>query len=87
MIAEITLTPESFALLRRIIADARNWDNTPMLDITKKEAGNLTDLKRKNLLHTFESDGLEWVVFDFTGIIAVNGVRFANDGSCACEIG
>lgn len=86
MKTEITLTPESFALFRRIVADAKNWENSPMLDISKKEAGNLTDLKRKNLLHTFESDDLEWVVFDFVAV-TVNGVRFANDGDCACEIG
>ena len=74
-----TLTPASFALFSTLVNDAKNWEGTPMVDITKEQRGNLTDLKRNGLLHTEESDNIEWAFFDFDGAIRINGVEFFND--------
>jgi hypothetical protein len=48
-----------------------------MLDITKEQRGNLTQLKKAGLLRTFKDEGIEWVVF----IKGVHNVR--TEGNCA----
>lgn len=60
----LSLTPASFALLAALVKDAPNWSGTPMLDITKEQRGNLSDLKKNKILHTYRDEGIDWVVFE-----------------------
>ena len=59
----IELTYASFELLRALVKDASNWSGSPMLNITKEQRGNLTNLKRNILLRTFTDEGCEYAVF------------------------
>ena len=72
----IELTEASKALFLAYARDAGNWSGTPMVGGnvggSKQDAGNLTDLKKKGLLSTFESDDLEWVQFTPAGIEYAN---------------
>jgi hypothetical protein len=63
----MNLTPASLAVFVRHAKDAGNWNGCPMLDITKEERGNLTDLKAKGLVTTSKDEGIEWVFFTDTG--------------------
>jgi hypothetical protein len=69
---EISLTEASQKLFIAYAEDACNWSGTPLVGGnvggTKEDQGNLTDLKKKGLLSTFKSDGLEWVSFTDQGI-------------------
>jgi hypothetical protein len=62
------LTQDSFNLFIALAEDAANWMGQPLIDITKEQRGNLTDLKRKNLLTTFCDEGCEWASFTAEGI-------------------
>jgi hypothetical protein len=68
----ITLTEASLALFTAYAKDAGNWGGTPMVGGnvggSKQDAGNLTDLKKKGLVTTFDSDGCEWVSFTPAGV-------------------
>ena len=65
---DTTLTPASLAVFIRHAKAARDWDGTPMLEINAAERGNLTDLKRRFLLNTWTSDGIDWVAFTDAGV-------------------
>ena len=65
------LTPASAELLCEYADDAGNWSGMPLVGGnvggTKEDRGNLTDLKVKGFIHTFEDiddDGTSWVVFE-----------------------
>lgn len=81
----IELTEASKALFLAYAKDAANWSGTPLVGGnvggSKQDAGNLTDLKKKGLLTTFKSDGLEWVSFTNLGrdYAYAMGVKIAND--------
>ncbi len=62
------LTQDSFNLFISLAKDAENWQGEPLVDITKEQRGNLTDLKKKNLLTTFHDEGCEWAIFTADGI-------------------
>ena len=38
-----------------------------MVSVTKEQRGNLTDLKKRGLLTTFNDDGIDWVQFTQAG--------------------
>lgn len=63
----MNITPDSLNLFLELAADAANWSGQPLLDITKEQRGNLTQLKTNNLLTTFRDDGCDWVVFTDEG--------------------
>jgi hypothetical protein len=59
-----TLTAASRALLDAFWADRDNWAGNPLVDITSSQRGNLTDLKVKGYLTTFEYEpGFHFVEF------------------------
>lgn len=72
----ISITPESHKLFMAFAEDACNWNNEPLLDISKEQRGNLTQLKTAGLLETFKSDGVAWVSFTDSGkkYAATNGI-------------
>jgi hypothetical protein len=57
--------------------DAGNWAGTPMVDITKEQRGNLTQLKTANLIETFTDDYATWADFTDAGkeLAAENGIE------------
>lgn len=65
------LTEQSKALFVKFCKMAPNWSGTPLLGeagpLGKKETGNLTDLKKKNLVITDTSEGCTWVYFTDEG--------------------
>ena len=63
----MNLTPASLAVFIRHAKDAGNWNGQPMLDITKEQRGNLTDLKVKGLVTTWRDEGIEWMQFTDSG--------------------
>jgi len=77
---EVTLTEHSHLLFIELANDAGNWSGTPLFggnvgdEVSDK--GNLTDLKKKGLVTTFEDEGCSWVVFTEVGkaYAAENGV-------------
>lgn len=60
----INLTAESLELFIEIASDAGNWNGQPIINISKEQRGNLSDLKKKGLLATFSDEGCDWA--DFT---------------------
>lgn len=64
---EINLSPASKELFLDYAKDAGNWSGTPLVGGNvggnKEDRGNLTDLKRKKLVTTFEYEGEMWVEF------------------------
>lgn len=71
----VKLSPKSEALFRDLIKDADNWSGTPLFGGNvggdKKSAGNLTDLKKKELLTTCqdeENKNCQWVHFTDKGL-------------------
>lgn len=58
----------SHNLFMAFARDAGNWNGQPMVDITREQRGNLTDLKKQGLLTTFVSDGITWVDFTDLGV-------------------
>jgi hypothetical protein len=71
MTLNINLTEDSKKLFVALVEDAGNWGGTPMwggnVGGSKADNGNLTDLKVKGLVRTFDSDDLEWVQFTDAG--------------------
>lgn len=57
------LTPASYSLLIDLIKDAPNWEGQPLIDITKEQRGNLSDLKRRGFLDTFKDEGCMFAIF------------------------
>jgi hypothetical protein len=76
-----TLTPASHALFIAYAMDAGNWGGTPLVGGnvggSKADAGNLTDLKQKGLLETFDDAGDAFVLFTDAGkeYAAAHGVN------------
>ena len=72
MIEKIELTEASKALFLAYAKDSGNWSGTPLVGGnvggSKEDRGNLTDLKKKGLITTFKSDGLDWVSFTPLGV-------------------
>lgn len=62
------LTSASVDLFLKLANDADNWNGTPLLDIDKKERGNLSQLKKQGLLTTFIEEGNNWVFFTKLGV-------------------
>ncbi len=77
IVAAKGISEKSLALFVRFAKDASNWDGTPMIDITKEERGNLTQLKKADLVTTFRSDDWDYVQFTALGVqlAEANGVR------------
>lgn len=73
----ITLTQDSLDLFIALAEDAANWMGQPLISITKEQRGNLTDLKKKNLLTTISEEGWEFADFTDEGIAfaAANGIE------------
>ena len=61
------LSEETAELFASLAWDAPNWSGCPMLDITKEQRGNLTDLKKRGLLSTQKSDGIHDAFFTDEG--------------------
>ena len=59
----MNITFDSLNLFLALANDAENWNGQPLLDITKEQRGNLTQLKVANLLTTFRDDGCDFVIF------------------------
>ena len=64
----MNITEQSKTLFIAYAKDAGNWGGTPLVggnvDPSKEARGNLTQLKKMNLITTFRSDGQIWL--DFT---------------------
>jgi hypothetical protein len=65
---DITLTPASAALFASLVDDAGNWSGTPIVEVTREQKGNLTDLKRVGLLTTQADRGCVFAYFTATGV-------------------
>jgi predicted transcriptional regulator len=66
------ITTDSLELFKALAKDAGNWGGTPMIGGAAWDArtgnGNLTDLEKRGLLSTFESDGCTFVEFTDKGV-------------------
>ena len=66
------LTQLSINLFISYANDACNWGGTPMIggnvEQGLSENGSLSDLKKKGLIKTFESDGNQFIQFTKAGI-------------------
>lgn len=65
---ELSLTAASTELLLTLAHDAANWSGNPLVDVDPAGRGNLTDLKVKGLLTTFEDRGDAFAIFTEAGI-------------------
>jgi len=76
-----TLTPASHEAFMAYAKDADNWGGNPLVGGNvgggREERGNLTDLKRKGLIETFEDDRCTFVHFTQAGraYAEANGVN------------
>jgi len=64
---QMNMTAESFKLFIALANDADNWNGQPILDITKEQRGNLSQLKKLQLLTTFKDEGCDFVIFSDAG--------------------
>jgi hypothetical protein len=64
----ITLTPESAKLFRSLVDDAGNWSGTPIVEVSREQKGNLTDLKKAGLLTTQADRGCVFAYFTAKGV-------------------
>jgi hypothetical protein len=64
----MNITSESLNLFLHLARDASDWSGTPMLDISKEQRGNLTQLKRAGLLTTFVDEGIAYASFTEAGV-------------------
>jgi hypothetical protein len=73
----MSISDKSLSLFIKFAKDASNWSGTPMVDITKEQRGNLTQLKKAGLVTTFRSDDWDYVQFTPLGIqlAAANGIK------------
>ena len=62
------ISTDSLNLFIELASDAENWSGQPLIDITKEQRGNLSDLKKKGLITTFRDDGCDWADFTDAGI-------------------
>lgn len=63
------MTPATERLFRDLVEWAPDWSGQPLVEITKEERGNLTDLKQRNLLVTHaDPDGGTFAAFTTEGI-------------------
>lgn len=62
-----SLTPESRRLFLDLVKDSFEWSGVPLLDITREQRGNLTDLKRCGLIKTETDEGHTWCYFTTLG--------------------
>lgn len=62
------ISKDSLNLFIALASDADNWNGQPLIDITKEQRGNLSDLKKKGLITTFRDDGCDWADFTDDGI-------------------
>jgi len=65
---QMTLTTESHALFMELAGSAGDWNGQPVVDVSREQRGNLTDLKKVGLLTTFKSDGCQFADFTASGI-------------------
>ena len=63
----MTLTTATLDLFLALANDAANWNGQPIIDITKEQRGNLTQLKRARLLETFRDEGCDFAIFTSEG--------------------
>jgi len=68
---KVDLTEESLKLFEKLADDAPNWNGSPLLggnfNFTKEMRGNLSDLKKKDLVITEIDGGESWVYFTDKG--------------------
>ena len=70
------LTADSLSLLLTLIRDSGNWSNSPLVDLSAAEKGNLTHLKKAGLVRTSRSDGCDFITFLFaSGDVVTDGAR------------
>ena len=62
------ISADSLSLFIELASDAENWNGQPLLNITKEQRGNLSDLKKKGLVITFRDEGCDWADFTDAGI-------------------
>lgn len=62
------LTIETQNLFISLVEDAAEWGGQPLIDITKEQRGNLSDLKKKGLIETFRDEGCDWAIFTPAGV-------------------
>lgn len=65
---DTTLTPATEALFRALVDDAGDWSGTPIVEVTRSQKGNLTDLKEKGLLTTQADRGTVFAYFTAKGV-------------------
>jgi hypothetical protein len=67
--AMTNLSPASHNLMLDLVLDAPNWHGQPLIDITKEQRGNLSDLKRRGFLTTFMDEGCMFAIFTDVGVL------------------
>ncbi|CAB4126529.1 hypothetical protein UFOVP75_2 [uncultured Caudovirales phage] len=86
-----TLTPATRALFVSLVADAPDWNGEPLLNISKEQRGNLSDLKMRGLVRTVIDDSgfkpCQFVQFTAQGrtqaiAASLKGADYFNDDSC-----
>lgn len=68
MTTQTDLTPASIDLFKSLVKMAPDWSGSPLVEVTRQERGNLTDLKVKGLLTTQDSDGCMFANFLPAGV-------------------
>ena len=71
-----SLTTESRSLFLDLVKDSFNWSGTPLIDITREQRGNLTDLKRCGLIKTQTDEGHTWCYFTALGREAASSLGY-----------
>lgn len=73
------ITETSKNVFMKYADDAANWNGMPLIDGSKEERGNLTQLKQAGLIVTEKDEGSTWVVFTPAGkeYAAQNGIAIS----------
>ena len=62
-----SLSPASLALFIELANKAGEWAGQPLFEGSDAERGNLTDLKKKGLVTTYEDRGDSFIIFTDAG--------------------
>jgi len=78
------LTHASLALFLTLARDSMDWNGVPLFEGSKRQCGNLSDLKTKGLLSTQQDEEnrlCHWVMFSESGrqLAAQHGINIPDN--------
>jgi hypothetical protein len=62
------ITPDSLELFMGLVEDAPNWSGMPLVTVSPAQRGNLTHLKKLDLIDTMDDEDCVFAMFTEAGV-------------------